>query len=154
MAGKRQPRGLVVWIWNNFKDSIIKKRPSGDLVGKDHLGTQYFEIPADPQGGKRKPSRWFTPRDKLAFDQSMPPEWEAWLRGRRSDPPTQDEITANMAIAQTKKIKAKELEEQEQHRRLDAVGPKSDNIPPTAKKDFPSYKEYEIIPGKDKKEDG
>jgi len=142
-------QGIIVWIWNNFKSSI-KKRPSGTLIGKDHLGTAYFEIPADPQAGKRKPSRWFKPIDKEEFDQDLPPEWQAWLRFRRDNPPTQEEIDANMALAALKKINAKELEEIE----LKNKAPVSNTIESQdAKKAFPTYKEYELIPGKDKKGD-
>lgn len=52
-------------------------------MGEDYFGNKYYEIPANPSIGKRKPSRWFEPSQKDAFDQERTAEWDAWLRGRR-----------------------------------------------------------------------
>ncbi|XP_049515294.1 uncharacterized protein LOC119434115 isoform X1 [Dermacentor silvarum] len=83
-------RGVIVRIWNNFLSSITTKQSPHREVGRDHFGNRYFEIAADPSRGKRKPRRWFEPRTKDNFNADMPPEWEAWLRARRSSPPTQE----------------------------------------------------------------
>ena len=35
----------------------------------------------DPQGGRRKTARWFTPLEKGQFDQEIPSEWEGDTSG-------------------------------------------------------------------------
>lgn len=57
---------------------------TGNLMGEDYFGNKYFEIPANPNIGKRRPERWFEPSgDRDAFDRELTAEWEAWLRHRR-----------------------------------------------------------------------
>lgn len=76
-------------------------------IGSDAQGNQYFEIPADPQGGRRLPRRWFIPVNE---ETGVPtPEWSQWLRGRRSEPPTVEEITYNEAISNMKKVNAENI---------------------------------------------
>lgn len=103
-------KGVVSQIWKNFWSSITTKRNPGREVGRDHFGNKYFEIPADPSRGKRKPRRWFEPRIAENFTADMPAEWEAWLRGRRPVPPTQEEIAHSQALMESKKQKAALLE--------------------------------------------
>lgn len=80
-------RGNVVsMIWNNFKKSFTSRQRTGDFMGEDYLGNKYFEIPAQPQIGKRRPERWFTPPGNnmdANFDKEISSEWESWLRHRR-----------------------------------------------------------------------
>ncbi|XP_037527095.1 uncharacterized protein LOC119404608 isoform X2 [Rhipicephalus sanguineus] len=67
----------------------------------------------------------------------MPPEWEAWLRGRRSSPPTQEEISHNEAIKKLKQQRAALAERNaiEEHKRRGADHPQL----PTG---FPMYDDY------------
>lgn len=53
------------------------------ITGKDYIGNAYYEIPADPSIGKRKPVRWYDPPKGQDFQDPIPTEWEAWLRMRR-----------------------------------------------------------------------
>lgn len=64
-------------------------------VGKDHLGNKYYE--------KYRPSDWrvhrrYFEREKLNEDEyfsdlsRVPPAWDAWLRYRRQQPPSPDEV--------------------------------------------------------------
>lgn len=53
------------------------------FLGKDYIGNVYFEIPANPSIGKRKPVRWYNPAKGLDFQDPLPSEWESWLRFRR-----------------------------------------------------------------------
>ncbi|XP_037288470.2 NADH dehydrogenase [ubiquinone] 1 alpha subcomplex assembly factor 2 [Rhipicephalus microplus] len=99
-------RGVIARIWRNFLASITTKQLPQREVGRDHFGNKYFEIAADPSRGKRKPRRWFEPRTKDNFAADMPPEWEAWLRGRRSFPPSQEEIAHNEEIKKLKQQRA------------------------------------------------
>lgn len=65
----------------------------------------------------------------------------------RIEPPTVEELKHNLAIIQTKKINAAKLDERfprqtDIERNVTGIG------------DFPSYSEYEQVPGKDPKKDG
>jgi hypothetical protein len=81
----REGRPLIRIIIQNFLNSFKPRQIRGDLKGEDYLGNKYYEIPADPSRGKRKPSRWFEPPGKPEDDHGheLTAEWESWLRGRR-----------------------------------------------------------------------
>ncbi|RZB41604.1 NDUFA12 domain containing protein [Asbolus verrucosus] len=136
-----QPPARSIWsmIIKNFINSLKPRRFSGDLKGTDYFGNTYYEIPANPSIGKRKPSRWFVPAgpDKEDFQQEMPAEWESWLRGRRENPPSEEELMKNLAIMQMKKKNAI------------AVDAKGGQMTPMEKgmETFPKRPEYEIVPG-------
>lgn len=51
--------------------------------GKDYIGNKYYEIPADPSVGRRKPKRWYFPPKGRDFQDPIPAEWQAWLRKTR-----------------------------------------------------------------------
>lgn len=80
-------RGNVVgMIWKNFVKSLKPRQRTGNLMGEDYFGNKYFEIPAQPQIGKRKPERWYEPPGHnmdANFDRELTAEWESWLRHRR-----------------------------------------------------------------------
>lgn len=144
----QQGRSILAMIFRNFIQSLKPRRFQGDLVGTDYFGNKYYEIPANPQIGKRKPSRWFEPKSKLQedFDQELPAEWEAWLRGRRKTPPEEEEVLKNLALMKQKKENAKEIAMRE-------TSVKSENLLQKEIKgmeSFPKYEEYEIMPGKGK----
>ncbi|CAG9581681.1 unnamed protein product [Danaus chrysippus] len=97
-------------LFRNFINSFRPRQIRGNPMGKDYIGNKYYEIPADPSSGKRKPSRWYDPPKNLDFQDPIPAEWEAWLRLRRTEPPTEEEIAKNLAIAEMKKVNAAKLE--------------------------------------------
>lgn len=70
----------------------------------------------------------------------MPPEWEAWLRGRRPVPPTPEEIAYNQALMESKKQKAALLEgkaaREREKRQLGEVTTQQSHSA------FPSYDDY------------
>lgn len=123
---------------------IIPPHLPGSLMGTDTFGNKYFEKAADPRVGRRKVSRYFVPLEKNAFDQEIAPEWESWLRGRRDDPPTVEEIQHNTAFKEMKQHKAQVI---------DAGFKKPEpTLSLEAKRgvdSFPKYDEYEISPGYD-----
>ena len=97
MAGPPKSRGMLQYVfkhfWNSFK--VGKRQAVGNLMGKDPYGNSYYELPAQPQLGKRRPSRWYNtadisssdaetgPSEKWGgFDAELPAEWESWLRHR------------------------------------------------------------------------
>ncbi|CAH2050747.1 unnamed protein product, partial [Iphiclides podalirius] len=109
----------------------------GNKIGKDYIGNIYYEIPADPSRGKRKPSRWYDPPKGLDFEDPIPSEWESWLRMRRKEPPTEDEVAQNLALAKMKQENAAQLEA----KRL-ADGGSLPTPPERGPQSFPKYSEY------------
>ncbi|XP_061402570.1 NADH dehydrogenase [ubiquinone] 1 alpha subcomplex assembly factor 2 [Musca vetustissima] len=142
---KPPSRDIIKIIFQNFFKSFRPRQIRGNLIGEDYFGNKYYEIPADPSIGKRKPSRWFEPADKEAFDNEITAEWEAWLRGRREEPPSREELVRNLQIMDMKKRNAVELEEK--YGEKDAKGKLIQ--PQETYNTFPKYNDYEIIPGKD-----
>ena len=134
---QKEGRSILAMILRNFIQSLKPRRIHGDLMGTDYFGNKYFEIPANPQIGKRKPSRWFEPKVKEDFDQEIPAEWEAWLRGRRDVPPSEEELLRNLAIMEQKKVNAKEIEQNILEKEVKGIA------------SFPKHTEYEIMPGKE-----
>ncbi|CAH0405216.1 unnamed protein product [Chilo suppressalis] len=128
-----------VWriVLRNFFNSLKPRQIKGNNMGKDYIGNIYYEIPADPQRGKRKATRWYDPPKGLDFQEPLPSEWESWLRMRRTEPPTAEEIAKNVAIAEQKKINAAKIEE----KRLAEGGALPTPVERGAQS-FPTYPEY------------
>lgn len=139
----RQGRGLIVEIFKDIIKSLNPKRSykKGNLIGSDYMGTKYFEIPADPQGGLRRAHRSFEPTTKEKFDQTIPAEWEAWLRGRRNDPPTEGEVLKSLAMIKLKEKNAAEISNKFPSKQSESLAKKR------GMESFPSYSEYERAPG-------
>lgn len=131
-------RNILSIIFRNFINSLKPRQISGNLVGTDYFGNKYYEIPPDPSIGKRRANRWFEPVGKEDFDQEMPAEWEAWLRGRRNEPPSEEEVMRNVAIMEMKKKNAIEVE-----KKAGKMTPMDKGI-----ETFPHRPEYERMPGK------
>ena len=161
---------------DNIVQRNVRKTSPETLVGVDYKGNRYFEqvggsVHERKLDGAVMPKRWFLPSgdEEENWDNYVPPEWEAWLRYRRTDPPTEDEINKNLAVAYLKQVNAAKLEAS---RRLEA---REEQVPlPPASREtalvvdghetdhntqfksetgdslrpkFPVYKEYEGIPG-------
>lgn len=131
-------RGLIANIFRNFLNSLKPRQIRGNFMGSDYFGNKYYEIPPNPSIGKRKASRWFVPPNKEDFDQEMAAEWEAWLRFRRTETPTDEELFRNLSIMEMKKKNALEVEK------------KAGKPTPLLKgmETFPKREEYELLPGK------
>ncbi|XP_076254069.1 NADH dehydrogenase [ubiquinone] 1 alpha subcomplex assembly factor 2 isoform X2 [Rhynchophorus ferrugineus] len=112
----------------------------GNHMGTDYFGNKYYEIPVNASSARSKPSRWFEPPEKDNFQQEMPAEWEAWLRGRRKVPPTEEELKRNLAIMQLKKKNAIEVEA-----KAGLPTPRQKGM-----ESFPHRPEYERVPGEKK----
>jgi NADH dehydrogenase [ubiquinone] 1 alpha subcomplex assembly factor 2 len=87
----KRERGLFRMIFTNFIKSITPNSSKTICVGTDHFGTKYFEHINSKSEYKRS-RRYFVPIDKTNFEQDLPCEWESWLRHRRADPPTNEEV--------------------------------------------------------------
>lgn len=134
-----QPPARSVWkaVLTNFINSLRPRQIRGNFIGTDYFGNKFYEIPANPSIGKRKASRWFEPPQKEDFQNEMSAEWESWLRGRRTQAPTEEEVLRNYAIMQTKKKNAI------------AVDAKGGKMTPMTKgmESFPKRPELELTPG-------
>jgi NADH:ubiquinone oxidoreductase subunit len=78
-------------------------------------------VPFPFSRGKRRPTRYYQSPETDeketighnaigGFDAEMPSEWESWLRHRRLDPPTVDQVQTSLAFAEMKKLNAANLE--------------------------------------------
>lgn len=143
---KKAERGIFVMIVKNFIKSFMPRTFTGELKGTDRFGNKYFEISAG--GNRSKRSRYFEPIGKEdGFDTERPAEWDSWLRGRRSQPPTDDEILKNYQMMLDKKKKALEIEQKFKDLKKDQLQllAPEDTGKETSK--FPEYPEYEHVPG-------
>eukprot|EP00111_Clytia_hemisphaerica_P005505 TCONS_00015972-protein len=88
---------VVKWI-----RSIISS--SKKLVGKDPFGNFYFEVVK----GSGRVQRSFDGQTKHEEYQTgdLPHEWEAWLRGKRTEPPSDEEIIKNLKYSAQVQMRA------------------------------------------------
>lgn len=135
-------RGVIKLIWNSFISSLKPRFARRKLMGEDYYGTKYYE--EDIRNSRRtKPPRYFVPVNKDDFEQELPGEWESWLRYRRKDPPTREEIEANYKLAMTKKENAaKLLEENYSKNETSQDLPAKPSASQSTPGDFPVYEEY------------
>lgn len=138
-------RDLLKIIFQNFLKSLRPRQFTGTYMGTDLFGNKYFEKAADPAGGRRKAARYFEPPEKSDFEHEQSPEWEAWLRGRRKEAPSMDEVQRNEAFKLMKQKKAHAIKAGHKQR------PDNDNLMVEAKRgaeSFPTYgDEYEVSAG-------
>jgi NADH:ubiquinone oxidoreductase subunit len=151
------------------------------MIGIDYKGNRYYEMEgANVQdrriGEQVLPKRWYFPPSETDedWDQYIPPEWEAWLRYRRIDAPSEEEVNLNLAVAYAKQLNAAKMKEAEQRALKSSdqitLPPPADNVTraiqapePQAEdmreevpynkrtgenpsRGFPSYDEYELSP--------
>lgn len=128
---------MIFW---NFVNSLKPHNMKRVLVGEDYYGTKYYEAKPTSTSTRTRPSRSFEPINKDDHTQDLPAEWEAWLRYRRRDPPTLEEIEASYKMAMLKKENAQSLEAKytkAETKMLDLPAEKRGH------QSFPTYKEYE-----------
>ena len=84
--------------------SVLKLQPEKTLIGTDLQGNKYYEVsPQKYMFGLRsvnKQIRLVEPlgmtTTPIAATMKVTPEWEAWLRKKRADPPTIEELQQNL----------------------------------------------------------
>lgn len=104
-------RPIFKEVWRQFIRSLTPK-VSRQFVGKDVNGIKYYEdFGGRGTAGKNSRRYYVSPEDMIP---ELPAEWESWLRHRRKEPPTPEEIQRNMEIALMKKKNAAALEEKYQ----------------------------------------
>ncbi|XP_051509826.1 NADH dehydrogenase [ubiquinone] 1 alpha subcomplex assembly factor 2 [Myxocyprinus asiaticus] len=87
-------------------------------VGTDHFGNKYYNVPEQKTWTGRviRPRRLMEAANPKAFEYlegSIPSEWDAWIRGRRKQPPTIEELQMNVRYREQIKVKAVEAEEKD-----------------------------------------
>ncbi|XP_064606706.1 NADH dehydrogenase [ubiquinone] 1 alpha subcomplex assembly factor 2-like [Liolophura sinensis] len=141
-------------VLKNLRNSFSAPKQTVTLVGEDHLGNRYFLKEADPKRNLRG-GRWVEPVNNDQFKPpEVPVEWEAWLRGRRDDPPTQQELDKNHALMLRTLRRAQELEDKSKQAEEPLLG-EGDSKPwdgVTSDADmrgskFPVYDGMETTPG-------
>lgn len=94
------PVGSNLWIKSLkqfMRQTKLLNKEKARFIGQDHLGNQYFET--DRPGHSFRPVQRFFQRSKslnnfndLIDAAHVPPAWDAWLRFRRDQPPTVEEV--------------------------------------------------------------
>lgn len=140
-------RGIFKMIWNNFISSLKPQFARRKLMGEDYYGTKYYE--EDIRNSRRsKAPRYFVPVNKDNFEQELPAEWESWLRYRRKDPPTPEEIEASYQLAMIKKENAAKLLEgncSKKEASKEALPAQTSASQAANSGNFPAYEEYEDL---------
>ncbi|XP_063988481.1 NADH dehydrogenase [ubiquinone] 1 alpha subcomplex assembly factor 2 [Diachasmimorpha longicaudata] len=130
-----EERRLFLQVLRNFIASFKPRLSRRKLVGKDYNGTKYYE---DPEAKGTK-GRSFIPREAENFEQELPAEWEAWLRYRRRQPPSEEEVNKNYELMLLKKKNAAALEKlYAEEKGISLETPKEK----TGFESFPTYDEY------------
>ncbi|KAH9500355.1 hypothetical protein Btru_071582 [Bulinus truncatus] len=144
--------GVLGRILGNLKNSLFTVKQNDKFVGIDKFGNKYFEKEGDNSHNLRA-SRYIKQNDETDWDiPEIPVEWEAWLRGKRKDPPTTEEIERNyIKMIQTKR-RAEELDRKYSQKKNSVVSSTSKDIaqdiePSQQQNPFPQYEEYEFSPG-------
>ncbi|KAK5871063.1 hypothetical protein PBY51_003965 [Eleginops maclovinus] len=88
-------------------------------VGTDHVGNKYYCIPEQKTWTGRlvRAKRMVVAANPTEFEYmegNIPTEWDAWIRGRRKEPPSVEELLKNQTYRDNIKIKAQEVEEKDQ----------------------------------------
>lgn len=99
-----------------FKSRRLEPQGKAVCVGKDHIGNKYFEayVPNSP----RKRQRYFE-RAELGSATDIvdlaktPPAWDAWLRFRRDEPPSDEEVAESEEYFNVQQSMSKVKEESE-----------------------------------------
>ncbi|KAK7490393.1 hypothetical protein BaRGS_00018372 [Batillaria attramentaria] len=145
--------GLFARVWQGIRGAFGAREQAARFVGEDHLGNRYYEKDPDQKRGRRG-SRWVEARDAaegdMTFMPEVPSEWDSWLRRRRDNPPTQEELDRNYAMMIRTQQRAKELERNEGKLPVDEVpeAPYTETVTEESfKSKFPKYEDFEIAPG-------
>ncbi|XP_065834360.1 NADH dehydrogenase [ubiquinone] 1 alpha subcomplex assembly factor 2-like [Oscarella lobularis] len=95
--------------------------PQASLVGRDLKGNEYFEsvklMEGAGEGGQmQRPKRYMVPPRKAKLhdydEDTIPTEWQRWMRHLRNDPPSIEELQLTRHKAVAVQRRAKELDAQ------------------------------------------
>ncbi|XP_002733657.1 NADH dehydrogenase [ubiquinone] 1 alpha subcomplex assembly factor 2-like [Saccoglossus kowalevskii] len=87
------------------------------FVGSDHLGNKYYEIQSRTTafGGQRKARRLVELSTKFHEYEpdSIPIEWDSWIRRKRDNPPTMEEVFGREKNTEIRKTRAMEVDQRD-----------------------------------------
>ncbi|ESP05470.1 hypothetical protein LOTGIDRAFT_228046 [Lottia gigantea] len=150
MSGKGV--GYIRLLWTNFRTSLQTiARTKEVFIGKDHIGNLYYEKHTGTRHAEKlkRPARYIkdvNPKSIAELEAPLiPKEWEAWLRHKRKDPPTDKELEENYVYLLRTQMRSEELEEKS----LKSGEYKQDEQFDTKEKstEFPRYSDLERKPG-------
>ncbi|KHN81353.1 hypothetical protein Tcan_18155 [Toxocara canis] len=129
-------------VWMLIKQSFKGSQVERKYIAKDPAGNRYYEI----VGTKQNVKRGYEP----ASPTSEPPvlEWQAWLKGTRRFPPSDEEIQINRLRQQAQRIEDSKIEKEAP--RIESTGRGAGDTGP---KPFPKYDDFEYQPGVSRKSD-
>ncbi|GFN98516.1 mimitin, mitochondrial [Plakobranchus ocellatus] len=154
----RKP-GNISRFFTNLKNSFFVAKQTSKYIGSDHFGNEYYEVIGDSSRNIRG-QRYIKEKAGLSTHDipDVPVEWSAWLRGRRKNPPTEEEIKRNYGKMMQKKLRAEQLEKKFSQVSEENESDKSlitetiiSNDPKTP---FPKYEDLEDTPGQKYNKEG
>ena len=102
----------------SFLSALVRTKR---LVGTDLQGNKYYETIRE---GKKPKREMISKIKHMQYTPNMMPiAWEAWIRGKRDDPPTHEELLAQQKRIETVKDRARQLEEKDWEERALADKP-------------------------------
>ena len=128
---------LVKAFGHILRYARTRDKGSTRYVGKDHLGNLYFEVERH-NNSYRPVRRFFTKsKDVQSFDDvveaaNVPPLWDAWLRFRRDQPPTEKELRDSEEYFQMQQAKTAEKREKPDDTSSMDEGKPNRKVPPGA----------------------
>lgn len=89
-----------------------------DHVGTDLFGNKYYQVPEQKTwtGRTVRAKRMVVVSNPTEFEYqegNIPSEWDAWIRGRRKQPPSIEELMKNQVYREQIKNKAQDVEKTE-----------------------------------------
>ncbi|KAM6964790.1 NADH dehydrogenase [ubiquinone] 1 alpha subcomplex assembly factor 2 [Aplochiton taeniatus] len=89
-----------------------------DHVGTDLFGNKYYQVPEQKTWTGRivRAKRMVVASNPTEFEYlegNIPSEWDAWIRGRRKQPPSIEELMKNQVNREQIKNKAQDVEKKE-----------------------------------------
>lgn len=86
------------------------------LVGTDLDGNKYYEILSGKSGRPRREVETQLKHEQYE-DGTIPIEWESWIRGKRDNPPTHDELISKLQQREVLSQRVKKVEAEEMERK-------------------------------------
>lgn len=80
--------GVYAFCDGKVAETVLCHGPTGNLVGTDHLGNQYFERLEKTQYGRHRWVVYKNKRSEAYTASSVPAEWHGWLHHINNDKPT------------------------------------------------------------------
>uniref|UniRef100_UPI00358E5F11 NADH dehydrogenase [ubiquinone] 1 alpha subcomplex assembly factor 2 n=1 Tax=Myxine glutinosa TaxID=7769 RepID=UPI00358E5F11 len=114
---KRLWLGITSWLPSS-------RRITQRLVGEDPAGNKYYLVETESKWEnfetKKKVRRIMVPSGSCSEEdytpESIAPEWDAWIRGRRNEPPNLQEVQQGAARQQLFWKRGQDANEREQER--------------------------------------